>query len=324
MNKDNNKPEISVILPMYNEAENIYADLVSVLKVLKEMDVTWELFAIDDGSIDDTREQAEKALMEEPNACVISYSPNRGRGFALRKGFSHAQGKYIITTESDLSWGEGIIRKIFDSLVSNDIDAVIVSPYIQKNGLINVPLKRRFLSRIGNKILTFGLPVKLTMVTGMTRGYKKEIIESMILQMDGKEIHLEIISNLLAIGAKIKEIPGVISWKKRRKQGERKQNFEAKRLILSHLYFSFVESPLHFVGLLGLMFFILGCIGIATIVFFKVIGFSLLNIPYFPVYSFVCLIVGLLVMVFSLLSSQIRNLHRELIRIYAEISKKKK
>lgn len=317
-----NRPVVSIILPMYNEGDNIYNNLKSVLTVLGKMQAAWELLLIDDGSTDGSKEQAQKALKGLSNAHIISYKPNIGRGFSLRKGFEVAKGDYIITTESDLSWGAGIIPKIYNTLMSNDVDVVIVSLYIQRDGLINVPLKRRILSKLGNKILTFGLPGNLTMVTGMTRGYRREMIDSIILQMDGKEIHIEIISKLIAIGARIKEIPGTITWgKKKGSVRAERASFDMKKLMISHLYFSFTESPVHFIGLLGIIFLGLGGLGIVAIIVLKIIGFSLLRIPYFPYYAFVSIIVGLLILIFSLISSQIRDFQRELIRIYAQIVK---
>lgn len=319
---ETDRPVVSIILPMYNEGENVYRNLKCILTVLGEMPVAWELLLIDDGSTDDTKTQAEKALSGLLNAHIISYKPNIGRGFALRKGFEVAKGDYIITTESDLSWGAEIIPKIYNGLISNDVDVVIVSPYIQRDGLINVPLKRRILSKLGNRILTFGLPGNLTMITGMARGYKREVIDRIILQMNGKEIHIEIISKLIAIGANIKEIPGTITWEKKdNRDKKRKSSLKTKKLIMSHLYFSLAESPLHFIGLLGLIFIGFGFIGIVAIIVLKIVGFSLRRIPFFPHYVFVSIIVGLLILIFSLISSQIRDFQRELRRMYAKIVK---
>lgn len=316
------RPIVSIIFPMYNEEDAIYDNLKSVLSVLGKISVVWELFIIDDGSTDGSKEQAQKALKGLSNAHVISYKPNRGRGFALRKGFEAAKGNYIITTESDLSWGSEIIPKLLEPLLNKEADAVIASPYIQGGSLVNVPFKRRFLSRYGNKILTFGLSRNITMATGMTRGYRREMLESIILSMDGKEIHLEIIYKLIAIGAKIKEIPGTITWKDGRDRSKKhKSSLRVKKLILSHFYFSLTESPIHFIGSLGLIFLGLGLIGILAIIGFKIIGFSLLHIPYFPHYVFASIIVGLLIVIFSLISLQIRNFQREFIRMYAQIVK---
>lgn len=319
---DDLKPCATIILPMYNEGEHIADNLMSVLKTLETLACNWELLVINDGSTDNSCRKAEETLQGIKNAKVISYQPNRGRGYALRMGFAEAKGEYIITTESDLSWGAEVIPKLLEPLVNKEADVVIASVHLREGSLINVPFKRRFLSRYGNKILTFGLPSNITMVSGMTRGYRREILNNIILGEDGKEIHLEIISKLMAISAKIKEVPGAITWKKKDKlDKKRKSSFKAKKLIASHFYYSLVESPFHFIGLLGLILIGFGFIGILAIIVLKIIGFSLLHIPYFPLYTFVLIFVGLLTLIFSLISSQIRDLKRELIRTYAQIAK---
>lgn len=320
MFKDNQKGVVvSVVLPMFNEESGIQDNLKALLAVLRKMPCRWELLLVDDGSTDASVKQAKQVLEGEKDASVISYNPNRGRGFALRRGFEVARGEYVITTESDLSWGADIVYKIYQKLVDSGSDVVVVSPYLKPNGLVGVPLQRRLLSRLGNKVLTFGLPVKLTMVTGMTRGYKRAMLENIILQMDGKEIHLEIISKLVGLGAKFEEIPGVITWHKKQERVKRKRESKTKRLILSHLYFSIVESPIHFIGFLGLFFMGLGLMGIAVIVIMKISGFSLLRLPFFPHYVIGSFITGLIIFIFSLLSSQITKLERELMRVYAKI-----
>jgi glycosyltransferase involved in cell wall biosynthesis len=319
---DDFRPCATIILPMYNEGGHIAENLMSVLKTLRTLTCNWELLVIDDGSTDNSCQKAEEALQGIKNARVISYQPNRGRGYALRMGFAEAKGEYIITTESDLSWGAEVIPKLLEPLLNKEADVVIASVHLREGSLINVPFKRRFLSRYGNKILTFGLPSNITMISGMTRGYRREILDNIILGEDGKELHLEIISKLIAIGAKIKEVPGTITWEKKDTMDKkRKSSFKGKKLITSHSYYSLVESPFHFIGLLGLIFIGFGFIGILALVVLKIVGFSLLRIPYFPHYVFVFIVVGLIVTIFSLISSQIRDLKRELIRTYAQISK---
>jgi glycosyltransferase involved in cell wall biosynthesis len=314
-----NVPGLTVILPMYNEGPEVYENLMSVLAVLKDINRSWELIVVDDGSMDNSKSEAKKALGDVPNAKIISYKQNRGRGFALRAGFDQAQGEFIITTESDLSWGAGIIPQLLAAITADSADVVIASPYISGGGLVNTPWKRKFLSYFGNKILTFGLP-NISMLSGMTRAYRKSILDKIVLSEDGKEIHLEIMAKLIAIGASIREIPGIITWKKSGdREKKRKRDFKIRNVIMRHIYYSLVESPFHFIGFLGLSFIGIGVIGIIFILVFKMIGFRLINIPYFPLYVFSSLLAGLLIFFFSLLSLQIRDLKREQIRMHSQV-----
>lgn len=307
---------------MFNEGSQIRKNIQSSLEVLKDLGESWELIIVDDGSTDDSKKQAEETMALTSHAQVLSYFPNRGRGFALRKGFQAAKGDFVIATESDLSWGADCIKRILSELKSSKADVVIVSPFLNGGGFRNVPLQRRLLSAVGNKILTFGLPGGLTMVTGMTRGYRRELLDRVLLQMDDKEIHLEILSKLIALGARIREIPGTITWSRHdKKKSSRKGRSKTRQWIVSHLYFSFAEAPLHFLGMLSLFFLLLSGAGIVTIIVLKFLGFSLLRIPYFPHYVMISLLIGIMIFIFSLISSQIKNLQGELLRIYAEIAR---
>ena len=114
----NSNRKLSVILPMFNEEKGIYENLRSVIKILGQIDIEWKIIVVDDGSIDGSKSEAERALKDTINSEIVSYKPNRGRGFALRAGFSKADGDIIITTESDLSWGADIIPKLLNSIIS--------------------------------------------------------------------------------------------------------------------------------------------------------------------------------------------------------------
>lgn len=319
---DDFTPCASVILPMYNEGEHIADNLLSVLKILKTLPYNWELLIINDGSTDNSCRKAEETLQGIKNARVISYQPNRGRGYALRTGFAEAKGEYIITTESDLSWGADIILKLLDRLKTGDLDMVIASPYLKGGRLENVPLKRAFLSRFGNKILCFAAPGGLTMLSGMTRGYKREAITALDLDSDGKEIHLEIISKANTLGYRIGEIPAILRWEKPKKgEKKRKSSFDAKRLIISHLLFSFSESPILLLGTTSIFLIALGLI----------IGIHLIDLSLFqgikvggrPIIILMALLilVGIQMLVFCFIANQNRDLKRNIVKLESKLTK---
>ena len=204
--------EISVITPMYNESARIQGNIGRILAALDRLGLAWEYILVDDGSTDDSLERAKAAIGTHPCCRIIRYPVNRGRGYALRQGFAAARGRYVITTESDLSWGEGIIRDLYGRLVCDGCDIVVASVYLPGGGFENVPFSRRLLSSFGNRIMRWCFGGKLTMLSGMTRGYRREAIKSLHLEADRKEIHLEIIAKAQALGLRIVEIPATIRW----------------------------------------------------------------------------------------------------------------
>ena len=163
--KREEKIAISVVVPMFNEQENATTTLQHLSDVLDSTDKSWEIIIVDDGSTDRTKSLVED--FSRLNRCVklISYSPNQGRGRALRVGFKRAQGKIICTTDADLSYDEKHIIRMIGLLEQNqDVDMIIGSPYVEGGKAEGVPFLRLLVSRLGNKVLGFAMKGKISTV----------------------------------------------------------------------------------------------------------------------------------------------------------------
>ena len=98
-------PQLTVVVPAYNEGARIGKTLVTILEYLNQNNPSSELIVVDDGSSDDTSPVAEKA-MASPGAAgtrVIRYEPNRGKGFAVRTGLLAASAEIALFSDADLS-----------------------------------------------------------------------------------------------------------------------------------------------------------------------------------------------------------------------------
>ncbi len=248
--------ELSVVVPMYNEASNV-ADLLSALdRTLDASGMTSEIILVDDGSTDSTRKMVERLSSDYSRVKLISYTPNRGRGYALRRGFDAARGSIIVTAEADLSYDPKYVVKLAEALEHNPgIDIVIGSPYGKGGHVAGVPLWRLLISRVGNRILSYALSSRLTTVTGMLRAYRCHVPPSLDLESERKEIHLEILSEAIARGYKVSEIP--VSLRGRRKG---KSKLKLGRTIASHLRFCFDERPSMLFGSVGLAMILLALV----------------------------------------------------------------
>src|SRR3989344_2237677 len=227
--------KLSVVIPTYNEELAIAANAREMLRSIKNYTDDYEIIFVNDGSNDKTLSELEKLVAIYPKIKIVSYAPNRGRGFALRSGFEAAKGDFVVATESDLNWGSDIIVRLARRLEAGGADIVIASPHMKGGGMENVPIARWFLSWAGNKIFSLVLPGHWTMVTGMTRGYSGEVLQTLKLESYGKELHVEIISKALGAGFHIVEIPATLRWKKP-EPGEivRKSHFKLES-IWTHL-----------------------------------------------------------------------------------------
>lgn len=252
---------ITVISPLYNEEAGIRTAVESMLAKLRTLTEPWEYILVNDGSTDGSLGIIEELARKHKELRIVSYPVNRGRGRALREGFAAARGDIIITTEADSSWGENIVFEFLEKFRQEpELDMIIASTHKPGGGYKNVPWHRVMYSYWGNKILSLSVFGKLTMLSGMCRAYRRAVIDALVLDNDGKEIHLEIVSKALALKFRIGEIPAMLEWKKAigDRTKKRKSTFNPRRLIVSHLLFSFVESPVLLIGGAGLIFIVAG------------------------------------------------------------------
>ncbi|MBI5712531.1 MAG: glycosyltransferase family 2 protein [Chloroflexi bacterium] len=96
-------PSLSLLIPAYNEAKRIAPALDRVIEYLRAQSYSWELLIVDDGSRDETASLVAKRIEGIPNAKLIAYQPNRGKGYAVRMGMLAAQGRWVIFLDADLS-----------------------------------------------------------------------------------------------------------------------------------------------------------------------------------------------------------------------------
>ena len=97
-------PHLSVVIPAYNEEKRLGATLARVIAYLEAQPYGWELLVVDDGSSDATAAVAEAAGSGGQRAVrVLRNSPNRGKGFSIRRGMLEARGKYRLFSDADLS-----------------------------------------------------------------------------------------------------------------------------------------------------------------------------------------------------------------------------
>ena len=252
MNENRADPvDVTVVCPFYNEAAILEHAIRTMLARLATLDRSWELIVVNDGSHDGSADLAKGLLAADARLRVLGYASNRGRGHALRTGIAAARGDIIVTTEIDLSWGEDIVHRLVEAMDSRaDADIVVASPNLPGGEYRNVPAKRVFISKFGNRVIRMFMGDRVTMNTGMTRAYRRDVIRSLPVTEDGKEFHLEVILKATAFGYRIREIPAILEWKEYKLSGmrvERKSSSRVGRLMISHSLFSLFANPVHYV-----------------------------------------------------------------------------
>ncbi len=304
--------KVSVVVPMYNEEENVVRTLKKIDDVLKDYK-DYEILIIDDGSQDNTFKLANEFASKNLNVRVLQHSVNMGRGKALRTGFENATGDIIVTVDADLSYDAYHIPKLADELIADEsIDIVVGSPYMEGGAVENVPPLRLWISKVANKFIGYAMGGNLSTVTGILRAYRREVLDSLELEFDGKEIHLEILSKAIALRYKIKEVPATL---KGRELGRSKFKFRAA--AISHILFSFYEKPMILFGGIGLFLCLIGFLSALYLFYLYLI--ESLN-PERPLMIFMILMIlaGIQILIFGFVATQISLLKREVYMVQKE------
>jgi glycosyltransferase involved in cell wall biosynthesis len=305
--------DLSIVIPMFNEAENVESTVTRVEEALASFAGTYEIITVNDGSLDATLDILNQFAERDKNLKVVSYSRNVGRGMALRKGFKESSGEIIISADADLSYDPHYIVDFLETMGKEpEIDFILASPYMPGGGVQNVPALRLYISKLGNKILRFAMPNRIYTSTGIFRAYRRKVLESLELESDGKEIHLEILSKALALGYHVKEIPVVLTG---RTKGRSK--FKFRKTTVTHLVFSVFEKPMIVFGFVGLLALGIGFLIGIYIVYLRFSGELTAGRPLIT-FALLLILGGIQILSFGFVAIQIVSLRKEVLRIQKE------
>ncbi len=191
---------ISMVIPAYNEEKTIGNVLANTISVMESLGMPYEIIVVDDGSTDDTRRFASNYKAE-----VLFNGKNQGKGYALRKGFQHAQGNIIVTMDADGSHSPKEIPDLINPLF-NGADIVSGSRLLGKgkNHISKLNLMGNYLINIIIMVLT---KRKITDSQTGFRAFKGEYLRKICLESRGYEIETEITVKGLKNGFVLQEIP---------------------------------------------------------------------------------------------------------------------
>ncbi len=222
---------ISVIIPCYNEEENIKKKFVAeVLPNIEKLKEGVQLVLVDDGSKDDTLAALVEFAKNHKNTKIIKVNKNRGLGYAVRQGIKAANGELTITLDADLTYHPKEIPKLLEEFAKGKADCVIGSHFMKGGKTTDVPAWRIFLSKAVNLIYLFLFRKRIYAISSIFRLYKTADIQRLQLESEGFDINVEILAKLLQQKKRITEVPVTLST---REFGESKLN--TKREVLNHL-----------------------------------------------------------------------------------------
>jgi len=204
-----NNPQISIILPTYNESQNI----VNILKLIREnipKGIYTETIVVDDNSPDGTGKIVEDYILgikkiAENTIDIIHRKAKNGLSSAILNGIQNAKGDTIVIMDSDLSHPPQIIPKMIEAFKQYQCDLVVASRYITGGNIQGWTTKRKIMSKIATVIAKKGLGVKTKDPMSGFFAFKKNIIKGLNFDALGYKFLLEILVKSKDIN--VKEIP---------------------------------------------------------------------------------------------------------------------
>ncbi len=209
MKNHRNQTQVSIIIPTYNESQNILKILKSIGENLLP-NVSTEAIVIDDNSPDGTGKIVEDYVTNVKKIAnytidVIHRTAKKGLSSAILKGVQYAKGDTIIVMDSDFSHPPQIIPRMLDALKKYQCDIVVASRYVKGGNIHGWPLKRKLMSKLATVIAKKGLGVRITDPMSGFFAFNRAIIKGLKFDAIGYKMLLEIL--VKTKGATVKEIP---------------------------------------------------------------------------------------------------------------------
>ncbi len=258
--------ELSVIVPIYNEEDNIYPLYDGIIDVLEKHGASFEVFLVNDGSTDNSGERMDHLASKDQRAKVIHFRRNFGQTAAMMAGINYSKGKIIIPIDGDLQNDPKDIPKLLEKL-SEGYD---VCSGWRKDRKDN-PFQRTLPSRVANKLISWISGVYLNDYGCTLKAYKKEVIKNVKLY---GEMHRFIPIFASWQGARVTEIP-VKHYP--RIHGQSKYGFNRTFKVIVDLMVvkfltQFMEKPMHIFGGVGLASIGVSFLSAIAAIYFKYFG----------------------------------------------------
>jgi len=240
-------PDLSVVIPIHNEAPNLRELCREFIEVLTHWGRPFEMLLVDDGSTDESFEILKELQASDPRLRVIQFRRNFGQTAAFAAGFAHARGRYIVTADGDLQNDPADIPSMVERLERGD-DIVCGWRKDRKDTFIN----RRLPSIVANKLISWATGVELHDYGCSLKVFRAEVVKP--LRLYG-EMHRFLPALASEMGVRVSE--QVVNHRARRFGRTKYGISRTIRVILDLVTVKFLLSystrPLQVFGLYGVL-----------------------------------------------------------------------
>ena len=253
--------DISLVVPLYNEADSLPELHAWIKKVVDENDFSYEVIFVDDGSTDASWRVIKDLMRSDANVRAVRFQRNYGKSAALFCGFERAKGDVVITMDADLQDSPAEIPELYKMIKEEDFE--LVSGWKKKR--FDNKFSKNIPSKIYNATARMVTGLKLHDMNCGLKAYKNEVVKS--IEVFG-EMHRYI--PYLAKNAGFTKIGEKVVKHQARKYGKSKFGFDRfvhGYLDLFTLWFlsKFGKTPMHFFGLWGSVMFFIGLLAVIVV-----------------------------------------------------------
>ena len=263
-------PELSIVIPVYNEEETVPLLCETLHDALTDVGRSYEIILVDDGSKDRTWELLSAGADTYPNFNLVRLRRNFGQTAAMSAGFHAAQGDVVITLDADLQNDPRDIPLLLE-YYDKGIDVVSGWRKDRKDAFIN----RKLPSMIANRLISKITGVALHDYGCTLKAYRREVVDN--LKLYG-EMHRFIPALASWVGASVHEVP--VNHRERQFGTSKYGISRTFRVILDLMTVKFLlrysTHPIQIFGKVGMFFGVPGVLMIATMIFAH-IGYNLLG-----------------------------------------------
>lgn len=257
--------QISVVIPLFNEAESLPELMAWIHRVMETNSYSYEVIMIDDGSDDGSWDVISKLRQQYPALKGIKFQRNYGKSAALNEGFKAAQGSMVMTMDADLQDSPDEIPAFYQMITEQGFH--LVSGWKKKR--FDNTLTKNIPSKLYNAVASKSSGIKLHDFNCGIKAYQLKVVKS--IEVFG-EMHRYI--PILAKWAGFKNIGEKVVQHQARKYGHTKFGWERfvngfLDLLTIQFLSKFGKKPMQFFGLIGTLFFLLGFASVFYIVVSK-------------------------------------------------------
>jgi len=248
--------DLSVIIPLFNESDSIIALGEEIVSVCQKNNIKTEIIYINDGSTDNSWGKIKEMVSRVNDNILfrgINFRKNMGKSFDLNEGFQYAVGKVVITMDADLQDNPIEIPRFMKLILDQDFHLVSGWKKRRKD-----PLAKTIPTKLFNSVTRFFSGIQLNDFNCGFKAYKLELVRNITVS---GEMHRYI--PLLAKRKGYNKIGEIEVNHREREHGKSKfgvERFSNGFLDLLTILFlnKFADRPMHFFGLLGVIFFLIG------------------------------------------------------------------